>query len=333
VHQQHASGQIRPPSQILPIPQPIETVILRALDRSPTKRFLTVRQFVDEVQRVGHEEVIELKATMAMGRVGRPKGELAQTLLGVRSRQGGGFVPIASAPTVNPQPAVSPMQQVTSAAATQKFESAPPAMAASPSPFVGMAPLTPPTNVDPARSPWASPGQEPAPAAPVVAAPVVAAPVVAAPIVAASPNPQASPAGRKKGPADDGDKDKGKFRETMWFKKGDLDAQAAVAAADERARTGKDVGGDKADSKAIDERYNDDGTITRGDKEKYSLRTGGTQMLPARSDRAGGKASQSIAKVSEDELLSEMKKLPVWLIPAIVFGVVALVVLVVMIAT
>ena len=34
----------------------------------------------------------------------------------------------------------------------------------------------------------------------------------------------------------------------MWFKKGDLDAQAAQAAAEERAKTGKEVATDKADS-------------------------------------------------------------------------------------
>jgi hypothetical protein len=37
-------------------------------------------------------------------------------------------------------------------------------------------------------------------------------------------------------------------------------------------------------------------------------------------------------KVSEDELIGEMKRLPPWLIPAIVFGVVAIVLVVVMIA-
>ena len=67
----------------------------------------------------------------------------------------------------------------------------------------------------------------------------------------------------------------------MWFKKGDLDTQAAIAAAEERARTGKDVATDKADSLPMDERYKDDGSISRSDKEKYSLRTGGTQMMMA----------------------------------------------------
>ena len=90
--------------------------------------------------------------------------------------------------------------------------------------------------------------------------------------------PNAQPAGKKK-PAER--RGKGKFRETMWFKKGDLDAQAAVAAAEERARTGKDAATDKADSLPMDERYKDDGSISRGDKEKYSLRTGATQMMAA----------------------------------------------------
>jgi hypothetical protein len=114
----------------------------------------------------------------------------------------------------------------------------------------------------------------------------------------------------------------------MWFKKGDLDAQAAVAAAEERARTGKDHANDKADSKSIDERYNDDGSITRGDKEKYSLRTGGTQMMSAvRDDRA----SQSLGKVSEDALIGEMKGLPAWIKIAIAAGVLAIAIVVIVV--
>lgn len=331
VHRQHVSGQIKPPSQLIAVPPPIEAVIMRALDRSPTKRFLTVRQFVDEVTRVGHGEVIELKQPVAAAGKARPKGELVQTLLGVRNA-GGQFVPISSVPTVNPQPAVSPAPQV--AAPPPTIQTGPPAMpppatahtpgaglaAALSSPPVAMAPLTPPSGVQQSGSPWAPPSSQAAPApAPTPSAPVVpAAPVVAAPQVAAAP------AGRKRAEPED---NKGKFRETMWFKKGDLDAQAAVAAAEERARTGKDAANDKADSKAIDERYNDDGSITRGDKEKYSLRTGATQMMSAMPDK--GKASHSLSKVSEDELIGEMKGLPKWLLAAIVLGLVSIVVIVI----
>jgi len=151
----------------------------------------------------------------------------------------------------------------------------------------------------------------------VVAAPVVAAPAVAAPAVAATP------AGRKRAESKSGSK-KGKFRETMWFKKGDLDAQAAVAAAEERARTGKDASADKADSLPIDERYKDDGSITRGDKEKYSLRTGGTQAMPALRDNPGA----SMEKVSEDALIGEMKGGRSKILVLIAIGVVAIGVLI-----
>jgi hypothetical protein len=126
-----------------------------------------------------------------------------------------------------------------------------------------------------------------------VAAPVVAAPVLASPVVGNAPAP--------KKPAEES---KGKFRETMWFKKGDLDVAAAEAAAQERAK-GKDAASDKVDSLPIDERYSDDGSITRGDKEKYSLRTGGTQMMQAVREPTA--ADSSVAKVSEDALIGEMK--------------------------
>jgi hypothetical protein len=90
----------------------------------------------------------------------------------------------------------------------------------------------------------------------------------------------------------------------MWFKKGELDAQAAQAAAEQRARTGKDAATDKADSLPIDERYKDDGSLSRSDREKYSLRTGATMMTAA---RRGSGANASPGKVSEDSLIDEMK--------------------------
>ena len=151
------------------------------------------------------------------------------------------------------------------------------------------------------------------------------APVMpAAPVVAA---PQAAAAAGKRGAAAAED-NKGKFRETMWFKKGELDVQAAEAAAAEHDKTGKD-GSDKADSKPMDERYNDDGSITRGDKEKYSLRTGSTMMMSSLDPK---KASASHTKVSEDELIGEMKSGRSKVIAAIVVGVIAILLIVLLIA-
>ena len=122
----------------------------------------------------------------------------------------------------------------------------------------------------------------------------------------------------------------GKFRETMWFKKGDLDAQAAVAAAEERQRTGKVVATDKADSLPIDERYKDDGSISRSDKEKYSLRTGATMMMSTVKDVPGADASMN--KIGEDVLVGEMKKGRTWVILAILGGLVAIGLIIAMIA-
>jgi hypothetical protein len=360
IHKQHQAGAIKPPSQLVPIPQPLETVIMRALDRSPTKRFLTVRQFVDEVTRVGHGEVIELKQTAAMGKANtRPKAELVQTLLGFK----GQFGTMPGAAGSPPPPNASPVQQVAHAVMPAPVQSGPPAMPAPsgtahgpgipqqapamgaqlPATQMGMPPLTGHAQAAgpnaPTTSPWAPPGQQPAmsPAAPaptpsIPAAPVLpAAPVVAAPVVAAPQAAAAAPAGKRGAqPAAAGDDNKGKFRETMWFKKGDLDAQAAIAAAEERARTGKDVSADKADSKPMDERYNDDGSITRGDKEKYSLRTGSTMMMSSLDPKKNASASHT--KVSEDELIGEMKGGRSKVIAAIVAGVIVLILIIVMIA-
>ena len=336
--QADASGAIRPPSQLAQVPPPVEAVIVRALDRSPTKRFLTVRQFVDEVMRVGHGEVIELKKTSPDGsgaRGARPKGELVQTLMGFRGGPGSKPAPapppsaaptmpvppvVAPAAAAAPRPATNPLAQTMMGVPSMGMH-APGGMAAPTSPAgpVGMTPLTPPGTpplTAPQPSPWASPAQATPqqaapvmqPQAPIVAPPQVPAPQVAAPQVAApqvaAPQVAAAPAGRKRTGGDDGG-NKGKFRETMWFKKGELDAQAAQAAADERARTGKVVDQDRSDSLPIDERYKDDGSISRADKEKYSLRTGSTMMMDVVRD---GGPDRAHSKVSEDALIGEMKK-------------------------
>ncbi len=375
LHKAHVAASIKPPSQQgATVPAPVEAVIMRALDRSPTKRFLTVRQFVDEVGRIARGEV-DLRATAPLGKAGRGnKNELMQTLLGVKT--GGAApaatapapvvaAPIASAPTVGsgvpvlaPSPPIAPapkLPAVTMLDAAPAAPSLPPAVIVStpppglmPNTMIGLASGADPVSapiplvdkkkepeakkpeapiqpkpaaqiveakpaaqiVEPKaeKSPWASPVAEAAApavaaavaAAPAVAAPVVAPPIVAAPVVSSPKISVAPPAGKKKSAEEK--ESKGKFRETMWFKKGELDAQAAEKAAEER-KSGKEAASDKADSLPIDERYKDDGSITRGDKDKYSLRTGGTQMMAAVKDPK----SQNISKVSEDALIGQMK--------------------------
>lgn len=59
------------------------------------------------------------------------------------------------------------------------------------------------------------------------------------------------------------------FRTTLWFKKGELDAAAAHDA----------EGPGAADLLPIEDRYADDGSVTRADTAAFSLATGHTQAL------------------------------------------------------
>lgn len=117
-------------------------------------------------------------------------------------------------------------------------------------------------------------------------------------ISAMSSRAAATGAGKKKQDAKDKKAAKGKFRETMWFKKGELDAAAAEAA----AQNPEGVDADKADSLPMEDRYSDDGTITTGDAARYSLKTGHTGAMPAMRDVADPSSS-----VSEGDLIGEMK--------------------------
>ena len=310
-------GAIKPPSALAAVPAAVEAVIVRALDRSPTKRFLTVRQFVDEVGRLARRDA-GAQAPQPAGRPGKPRAELMQTLLGVR---GGGFATLTP-PPLKPSSAPTVPTTVAGIVANPAVAAAS-AGAASRGPDMP-APLPPQAASD--RSPWAPPSHvvpqshpvigapEPVEAALAVAAQIATAPVVAPPVVA-PPAPVVPPpllaapilapaggGGKKAGKP--GDDTKGKFRETLWFKKGELDAQAAELAAEERAKTGKDVATDKADSLPIDERYKDDGSVSRSDKEKYSLRTGATTMTAAVREPGASLSN----KVSEDALIGEMKR-------------------------
>ena len=111
MHRAHANAAINEPSSLAPVPANVESVIMRALDKSPTKRFLTVRQFVDEVSRIARGDTSDPKQTQPMGKVGKAKAELVQTLIGMRNpnwQPGAAAVGIAAAAPVSPSAAASP---------------------------------------------------------------------------------------------------------------------------------------------------------------------------------------------------------------------------------
>jgi len=65
-----------------------------------------------------------------------------------------------------------------------------------------------------------------------------------------------------------------KFRETMWFKKGELDEAVASGAVGEDAPI-------KADALPIEDRYKDDGSLSSEDEGRLGLHTGATQSMPS----------------------------------------------------
>lgn len=65
-----------------------------------------------------------------------------------------------------------------------------------------------------------------------------------------------------------------KFRETLWFKKGELDALDAQATDDEV----------RPDVLPIEERYLDDGSVSGSDRVAFSVSTGTTSCLPVMVD-------------------------------------------------
>jgi hypothetical protein len=315
VHAAHLAGGPEAPSKRAPVPPDVDQVILRSLERNPAKRYLTVRQFVDEVQRVARGEALGApRAGSATGKQ-RPK-EAVQTLMGVPPAAGAAAEPVVeltpkAAMVPSTMAGIAPPPIMPSNAPTVPTSAVPPSVLANPgSPW--SPPVAPAAGGAFAPAPVAAPPGMGAVAAQVPQAPMMPqAPVIpqapvmpSAAVMPAGPvMPAAAPAGGKHKPPEE-KASKGKFRETMWFKKGDLDVAAAEAAAEEASRTGKATVPDKADSLPMEDRYKDDGTINRDDREKYSLKTGDTTMMPA--VRAPDELAGS-RQVSAKELVGEMK--------------------------
>ena len=98
------------------------------------------------------------------------------------------------------------------------------------------------------------------------------------------------------------------FRETLWFKKGDVDQMVA----DARAKVAAMANARKAaipaepelppeDAKPLEDRYVDDGTVTVEDRQKFSLGSGGTSTaVPARGRAITGE------RMSDNEMINEI---------------------------
>ena len=66
-----------------------------------------------------------------------------------------------------------------------------------------------------------------------------------------------------------------KFRETLWFKKGELDAREAARAAE----GDDDLAAGAVDLLPVQDRYQDDGSLTRTDSHYFGVHSGTTTFL------------------------------------------------------
>lgn len=297
----HANTEPTPLGPEQGVSPDLSQALLKSLEKASSKRFMTLRQFLGDVEKgaattPGGASPDASPGSTAKGIPisGGRGGDMNKTLMGVAATDmkaviGAGSTEAVGTPAPEEEPGATSIDHAPPQMATESQPAGKPEAAAA--------------AQEAAPAPAAQEPEAPAPAAPVVAAP--AAPVMASPAAVASAS-RASAGGKRSGAVipeaakakEQAKSSKGKFRETMWFKKGELDEAAAKAAS--QAKPESDVSA-KADEMEMDVRYSDDGSITEQDKDRLSLRTGATMMMEAIPEQTAPKS-----RVTEDELVSEM---------------------------
>ena len=314
VLQQVQRGELTPPSRSAEGLTPeIDRVVLKAMDKSPNRRPLTMRQFLTDVaalvgvgQQPAPDRGVGFAKTMMFAGGSPEVQKLVNQALAAR----------AEAAANGSQPgAIAGTPPIAMVAGEQPTP--PPQGARTTPPQAG--PATPPPQVTP---PAAAAGLGPrrshgaAIAATMVALPAAnpkipgAAVTTAAghtdldramvtPPPAAAPPPTAAAAPAGDGPAPTPKQAAGgSFRETLWFKKGDVDQMVAEARARVEAARGKapseEPEAPAEDVRPLEDRYVDDGSVTVEDRKKFSLRSGGTATaLPSVGSMPGERMSDA----------------------------------------
>jgi len=92
-----------------------------------------------------------------------------------------------------------------------------------------------------------------------------------------------------------------KFRETLWFKKGELDAREAARAAE----GDDDLAVGAVDLLPAEDRYRDDGSLTRTDSHTFGVHTGKTRFVGKIPHASIGAA---VTAYAERDMVGEMTK-------------------------
>jgi serine/threonine-protein kinase len=327
----HVSSPLLPPSQRRPdagISAEADRLILKAMDKSSSRRHLTLRLFLTEL-----EGVKAAAPGVSASAVAKPAGGdvgLAKTMLFAGNQADIARMVAEATAAKAAAKAVAAGREPAASAPVEKVAPKPATRAPVPSPEPTISVMET-MAAEPAAS------TRPAPAAP--SKPVAAA----APPRTATPAPKSVPAAQRSDtpalgggaikPAEAGKAPPPKagaaFRETLWFKKGDVDQMVADAKA--KLVTGGKPAAEEAelpteDVRPLEDRYVDDGSVTTEDRRKFSLRTGGTATaMPAAPAAIPGE------KMDERELVQEIgrgRRTAILVVAAVV--VVALIVVVAM---
>ena len=287
----HVSSPPLPPSQRRPeanLSPDIDRVILKALDKNSSRRHLTLRLFLTEVEALnapgvpaapaaagGNREVGFAKTMLFAGGQAEVASLVAKA---IAARTGGthatpaGGSPATAAPMAAQAPMVMQANAPSPAVASTIVASGGNGQEAV---SAHVSRLTPPPVTPYSPSGGASP----------------------APAMAVAPAPTPAPAQAKAG--DDKSGVKPAFRETLWFKRGDVDQMVADAKAKMASRS--DTGEVPEDVRPLEDRYVDDGTVTTEDRKKFSLRSGGTATaMPSAGNKLPG------AGMSDKEVMEEI---------------------------
>jgi serine/threonine-protein kinase len=319
VLEQILHAEVTPPSQRKADLTPeIDRVILKALDRNSSRRPLTMRQFLNDVASLqlggaaaapvgGRTAAVGLAKTMLFAGGATEARKLVAEATAARA-EANGSGPVAGYSSGGALAATAARMDVAAHAAT-------------PAPPVILSPVEAPAQ--PVAAAYRGHGA--AVAATMVALPAsspsslgvparapLGVPIAPEPHVQATPPPVAAvrspddPAPVRKGSAAQGQGPN--FRETLWFKKGDVEqlvaeakAKAAAGGAAVRVAEVAPVELPVEEGKPLEDRYVDDGTLTVEDRKNFSLRSGGTSTaLPVIAAGVPGD------RMSEAEMLNEI---------------------------
>ena len=303
----------------------VDRLVGKALERNSSRRPLTLRQFLNDI--AGLSPPAPGATPGSTGGVtvgtGRPENNFAKTMMfaggapEVQKLIAEAAAARAEANGSGGTPAFASSNGAGAGAPAESAQPAPAAAAAEPAP----APSNPVTET----TGTGRRGHGAAIAATMVAMPAATPPPVAN-AAATSPGGEAkdkdakdkdaaAAAARAAGAAAKGNAVAGNnpnFRETLWFKKGDVDqmvadAKAKAAAAGvQKGKASTPAAGEPEvplvdDTKPLEDRYVDDGSLTVEDRKKFSLRSGRTATaLPTVGGAVPG------ARMSDNEMLDEI---------------------------